>query len=103
MNYYRLEQVDLDGSTSFSKVISSTIKSYNTTKQLVSNVIIDHINLQLEDESAEFILSNMNGQVMLRQFVSGTSDIDVSNLLSGMYIAQIIINNEITTEKIIIR
>ena len=89
MSYYRLKQVDYDGTTTYSKVVSveqkgkgKGLKVYPT---LVSNGIltIDTEGGQLQD----FSITNLLGQQVLAG--KTTQQIDVSRLPQGTYVLKV--------------
>ncbi len=99
-NYYRLEQVDYDGKTALSDIVMTTIKAEKTSRYIKSNLISNQIDIELEGE-AQFVLRAMNGQLLINRAINNNSTIDVSKLKSGMYIAQIIVDGIVTTERLI--
>lgn len=86
-NYYRLKQVDNDGTISFSKIISAEIKSENILDILVfpnptsKSVIIKNVS-----KNSIIELISVNGNVLNQQVADSESvELDVSKLKTGIY------------------
>lgn len=84
-SYYRLKQVDYDGTATYSKVVSVTNKGGKALKvypTLVSNGI-----LTVDGEGSDYAIYNIVGQ----QVQSGktTQRLDVSTLAKGTYILKV--------------
>ncbi len=98
-NYYRLKQIDRDGSFEFSEVIA--VKGDRINKlQLISvypNPVKDVLNIKLETpvtQKATMIICDAAGKVLIRQSVrlaegESTFDLPVSVLASGNYFVKI--------------
>lgn len=94
-NYYRIKQVDYDGSFSYSKTIAVDWKG-ETLLQLYPNPVDNKLSLRLNNvwtEDTQVIISNSLGQI--QQQISPTPGeydqrIDVSALESGLYFLQVI-------------
>jgi len=103
INYYRLEQFDLDGSSNFSKIIAiRMINKWSAT--LYPNPVVDtdlSVNVLSESvEQIEFSVYDMNGKLILNQQNSlekglNKTTIAVTNLPKGFY-TLILSNNEKT-------
>jgi hypothetical protein len=110
-NFYRLEQVDLDGKTSFSKVVSVRFADKETaglsffpnpTKDKVV-VLVDNI----ENNKANIEIVNLQGKViktisLTEQQSNSNIMIEVSNLSKGMYLLKLFNGSTIKTSKLII-
>jgi hypothetical protein len=99
ITYYRLKQVDIDGTYAYSKIISiaseksgSKIKIYPTNTEGV--VWIDDAGLGVEKVS----VFNAVGQLILT--FKNVKQIDLSALQSGMYIVQAQAGSEKVAEKV---
>ena len=87
-NYYRLRQIDFDGTETFSKVVSVANKGGKALKvypTLVTNGIltVDTEGVQLRD----FSVTNLLGQQVL--VGKTTTQIDVSSLAKGTYMLKV--------------
>jgi hypothetical protein len=110
--YYRLKIVDNDGSIKYSNVIN--FKLNNSTKTAVSiypNPAINNFTVKItssKDETVQVKIFDMLGKVLLNQqtnIVVGINKIsfnDISRLTSGTYTVQIMMNNQLFTEKLIV-
>ncbi|WP_165836452.1 T9SS type A sorting domain-containing protein [Taibaiella soli] len=90
INYYRLKQVDNDGSFQYSKVVRVNIGK-ETTAPSVSfypNPAKDVLNIATTGNVTVAIF-NMNGVNVATQEFSGNGQITVSNLPEGMYICRV--------------
>lgn len=97
INYYQLEQVDLDGTINYSKTI--TIDNNKTDNILVyPNPVKDELTINLSEpfRLAQFQLYNTNGQLILtRKMEDQQQNIDVSILTNGIYYYEIERDNHI--------
>jgi Secretion system C-terminal sorting domain len=106
ISYYRLRQVDFDGTETLSKVVSVS----QDTKGRISitpNPTSDKVNINLNqndvsNQTAKVVLSDMTGrQILTQSTTSGALELDLSNLAKGMYVLTVQSNNAIYQEKII--
>jgi hypothetical protein len=83
--YFRLRQVDFDGQTTFSDVVSVQIGS-RSQFNLVNTMAHDVLTIDIDTPRPVRIV-NMAGSVLASQTLEiGRNNIDVSNLPAGMYI-----------------
>ena len=96
ISYYRLKQVDFDGRSTISEIVSVMIgDDFGTEVKIQSypNPADDKVFLQLnasESVEAEITFMNVTGQTVLKQPVSlhagqNKHEIDVSDLIPGLY------------------
>ncbi len=83
-NYYRLRQIDDDGTTTLSKVVS-VVKTGSTALKIYPSLVSDVINIEATGDNLQII--NLLGQVVMKEKL--TSLIDVSALSQGTYILKI--------------
>jgi uncharacterized repeat protein (TIGR01451 family) len=95
--YYRLRQVDMDGRSSYSKVISVRIKKATSAFTVSPNPFKTHVNINLEwdkTETANVQVLTISGSVAATKTVQlnkGTNYVaigDIEKLQPGMYIIQ---------------
>ncbi len=110
-NFYRLEQMDLDGKTTYSKVVSVRFtdkESFGLSffpNPAKDKVIILTENIDNNKASIEII--NLQGKViktisLTEQQSNSNILIDVSNLSKGMYLVKLFNGSTIKTNKLII-
>jgi len=97
VNYYRLKQVDIDGTFEYSNIIAVDyqVKSQRNELKIVPNPVYDMISYGLNDsQSVENIqIFNMQGQLVLKNKTID-SQIFVGNLSSGIYLLQLDLGNQ---------
>ncbi len=111
--YYRLKQVDKDGSFMYSTVVAFRLKAKDGVKIQTSpspftqKVIVGFTASANVQAIVKFI--NTNGQVVFsvqNQVTKGYNNLTInnlSNLSSGIYIAQLIVNNQVIGSQKIIK
>lgn len=84
INYYRLRQMDYDGTTTYSKAIT-IVASQNDI--IVKNTVANEtLEITVNSENAAVVsIFNTAGQAMMTEKVQGTQNINISHLTSGMY------------------
>lgn len=102
VSYYRLEQVDFDGTSTYSKVCSVIIKdnSFNIYPNPIENRVVS---IYLDDNSYQKIHINLydySGRLILYRLVEksyalNNFSIDVSTVQSGNYILQLVSENQV--------
>ncbi len=101
--YYRLKQVDYDGQSSLSDIVSvrnSSVKSVN----VYPNPSDGNIKIETTDD-IEIVIYSASGQEIARYInnANSVSSYDLSNYKKGIYFISYIINNETKIEKLIIK
>jgi len=98
INYYRLEQVDFDGRTSYSEV--KNIKFQTEELSIYPNPVVDRLYLTGTESGTSFTLTEINGKRLAKGTI--TEDyIDISALKNGSYILQICTGIEVTRHRFI--
>jgi hypothetical protein len=83
VNYYRLNQVDVDGKSTLSAVKSVV---FGKTGLVVKNTLVqDAVNVILSEEATTLGIFNMSGQQVMSIKAQGEQRLDVSALPSGLY------------------
>ena len=89
VNYYRLKQIDSNGKTSYSKIISHEWKNINEPAiKIFPNPIQDFANIILQNKlNARLTVYQLDGKMIKSISVSGNSDkVDFTFLKPGMYL-----------------
>jgi hypothetical protein len=106
INYYRLQQVDLDGNFAYSKTIAvKDGESEHFDLAIYPNPNDGSFNILMKNQTQSYKLdiADVQGKSVYTQ--SGTevpSTIQVSNLSDGVYILRIHVGNEVITKKLIV-
>ncbi len=93
MNYYRLRQVDFDGTTTFSKIVSIAFNDVAKDKLLAYPTVLENgqkLSIDLSEGQGDIIqleVFNTNGQLVRSYYVQGEgkSSILISSFAEGMY------------------
>ena len=104
-NYYQLKQIDIDGKSSLSEVIKVE-NSFIATLDF-SAYVDAHQQLIINTNTAGYSvkLYSMNGQCVknLSPQKLAASSIDVSTVLSGIYVVQVLSKNQVKSTKVSIK
>jgi hypothetical protein len=88
-NYYRLQQVDVDGKTTTSKTVAVNAGGKGSVK-VFPTLASDKLNvLTTSDKEETFTITNLVGQTVLTGRVINSLDINISQLAKGNYILNI--------------
>ena len=103
--YYRLKQVDTDGSFNYSKIITLTNDGGKgkSTIYAYPNPVSDALNVKtVVSETSELEIVDVVGRVVHKQKVeSGNYEIPTSDLVKGVYIVRLTNRNDMIVQKII--
>lgn len=101
VNYYRLKQIDLDGGFKYSEIVSVEVNRSNTIS-IYPNPTKDKINIiGTENEPIGIKIYNSTG-ILVADFTSHESEIDIAHLTNGLYIVSIQLDQQlISVQKII--
>jgi hypothetical protein len=84
--YYRLEQIDLDGKTYFSKIIPVKLNAKMNHTTVSPNPFSDYININTQWDNTEIVIVqifNVQGKIVVTKQVSvnkGNNNIRIDNL-----------------------
>ena len=104
VNYYRYEQVDYDGQSTFSNVVSVMYQSLNNDVRLAPNPAINEITILSNsiDRIERVVIQTLTGKT-IKVFGSDTKHLNISDLNSGTYIVYIQMEKTITKRMLIIK
>lgn len=105
INYYRVQAMELDGKSSYSKVVSATVEQGGAIDmQAFPNPTTDNVTVKLSEvagDNATIELLDYTGKVLKTQRVNGNSTvIEMNNLPAGMYILKYVDGANRNTMKI---
>lgn len=94
INYYRLKQVDIDGKSAYSKIISVTVNDMQRPFVVYPNPARDNLTIDFAESSpnTSIELFAADGKLVKKLIpgnIQSTVSIDISNFNSGVYIIQI--------------
>jgi surface protein len=93
-NYYRLKQVDINGTANYSAVQGINFSNLATAMQVSPNPTTGNIKISNLPANATVRIVSINGSIYNLPVNNG--NIDVSRLPAGIYFAQVIVSNSIT-------
>lgn len=86
INYYRIQQRDIDNKSSFSTVRSVKLSDNQSVFSVINNPVINHV-LQVQVKKPALLsLYDMHGKLLLKRKVPGTERIDLSLHQKGLYL-----------------
>ena len=99
--YYRLKVTSVIGETAYSNIVALKATGKSASLFTVSTLVHNEIMVNAS-ENYQFILSDANGRrIAAGSGIKGMNKINVDNRPGGLYIIQLISNNEKQTERII--
>ena len=103
LNYYRLKQIDFDGTFEYSNVVAIEVETRVTDFEVFPNPTSGVINFS-ESLKGKLIVRDMLGKIVWQNRQNGNiQNVDLSHLSSGSYLLEYLDQNEILqTTKIII-
>jgi hypothetical protein len=105
--YYRLQEVDIDGRTTYSNIASIKPDETKAGYAIYPNPAKDYFNLvssKPEDlKGAAISIVDLSGQVILKQSLQATGNqkVSISSLAKGMYIIKIVKTTGVVTRKLL--
>ena len=105
VNYYRLKQIDNDGTATYSQIVSIHFGK-ETTVSIYPNPANNQINIQLVDSNADYPVQVYNafGQLQIEQLIlqgSNQAQIDISMLPKGNYFIRIQVDGTTITQHLV--
>lgn len=103
--YYRLKQTDLNGQTTFSKIVTIENDAKNDVISVFPNPILrgSNLNIQLADisnsENIKVEIYNLNGQLIQQQ--RGIAPLQTEDWVNGVYVVKIVNNVNVTTFRVV--
>ena len=104
-NYYRLRQVDYDGTTTYHKVIAVLFGGEGEKPRLYPTTANNWVSLSLKEPlstSTELLIQNANGQIVARQLLQAGEqqwDLSIQRLDAGQYFVQLKLEERVITER----
>lgn len=86
--YYRLKQVDTDGTATYSAVLSAQLKDATQVKVYPTAVRHNVVNIETSNDKQPTTVVDMTGRV-LKQFATTPNQINVSDLAVGVYMVRV--------------
>ncbi|MEO1263351.1 MAG: T9SS type A sorting domain-containing protein [Bacteroidota bacterium] len=110
-NYYRLRQIDFNGESEFSNIVSVEIETDGRGFHLYPNPVTDHAVLSLESDvkgEATFLLFDGTGKLVKEQTLSLDVDpfhtnIELLELPTGLYLARVQAGSESWQKRIVVK
>ena len=101
--YYRLKQIDNDGSYTYSQVISLSSKRDVNKVKIYPNPSNDIISLiGIEDkEILKLTITDAKGKQLIQRTLETVKDIEISSLASGVYFLTVDINGQKITQRFV--
>ena len=104
VNYYRLKQIDIDGSSTYSKLVSVTFEG-NERLVIFPNPASDRLNIRIPQGNKYSMIhvTDASGKLVLQKTISSssTADLDIRGLPKGVYVLQLI--GDDTLEKLFLK
>ncbi len=99
--YYRLNQLDLDGKSEYSKVIAVK-RNETATAHFYPSVTTGTLTVETGSDIASSVkITDVSGRTVFTKLISGTEKLDVSALKAGVYILSFNYAGALTTGKFI--
>ncbi len=99
INYYRIAQVDYDGTTSHSDIVSIQM-SKALTLQLRPTIVENTLNYDVGNATAKMIIMSIDGSMYQEQYVDNQGQVDCSHLAPGLYTITVVTGTEAVTQRI---
>lgn len=94
--YYRLQQIDFDGATSYSELVTETIPIRNFQVKIYPNLVKENLTIAIKGEGSqdgELMIFSSQGQLLKTERISFNNQLEktilVNDLSKGIYFVQI--------------
>ncbi len=84
-NYYRLEQVDLNGATHYSSIVEVFVQPSNTPLMVYPNPAQDNIHFMLSGTSAQLQIYDVAGKLVYETAFENQTQVSLINFPAGYY------------------
>ncbi len=99
VNYYRLKQLDIDGTVSYSHTLSQFLELNAIAMRFYPNPVQDFLNVELPTGDYSVRIMDMKGRILANMASFDQSQIDFSNEVPGLYFLQV--KDNITQEVVV--
>lgn len=109
--YYRLRQVDEDGTEKFSKIISAKIVGFEQMVDIFPNPVTNFLNVKFDAfdfpiQNVAMSVMNVNGQILQHETLEIPAgvvnyELDTESLSEGIYIIRFVVDNEEFTKRFV--
>ena len=100
--FYRLKANSVTGESVFSNIVSLKSGDNTTTKNFTVSTLVHDVITVKSSQNFEYKLADLTGRIIVNgRGRSGVNTININNHPNGIYIIQIISNNQRTTERIV--
>ncbi|MDO6432976.1 T9SS type A sorting domain-containing protein [Flavitalea sp. BT771] len=104
MNYYRLKMEDLDGSASYSEIVSLKYGALPFSLAMYPNPVMQSLTLRRTDASggaATVVVTDQSGRILMKEHMEGKKLLlDLSRMPGGIYLVQFRDKDHVETMKV---
>ncbi|MGB1216492.1 MAG: choice-of-anchor Q domain-containing protein, partial [Saprospiraceae bacterium] len=89
--YYRLKQLDLDGTYEYSKIVAVKVNGKKQTIEIFPKLVSSHLYVQFENDEKDYliIINNLQGQKVKEVLTTGNTQLDIMDVPNGSYFISI--------------
>ncbi|HAR20062.1 MAG TPA: hypothetical protein DCR46_05330 [Cytophagales bacterium] len=104
IKYYRLKQVDFDGTTSYSFTRFVQLAAKDGDFDVIQNENEIVVTLNYKNASVQTYLYDMNGNQLVNGIIFSKNTVSFSknNLASGVYMVQVVSANQVLSKKVFV-
>lgn len=84
ITYYRLKQIDQDGKSEFSRIIS--VEGYQTPLQIFPNPASGHVVVKDSQKDKNVVIRDLKGRIVLKDRLSSDQTVNTTHLSTGTYL-----------------